>query len=132
MKIKSAIILVASVAFLADFFLGCNRTKETMSKLWMHDHLYWNHVHSSQELERVVLILIQFREGNSTNGVTMLEKCLDGSLMAAASSDADLKDRKGSVPTYIQEAHDYRVKYPWTNSVPEVNAKIRGILSLAK
>ena len=132
MKTKLAIILMASVAFVAGYFLGCNRTKESMSKLWVRDYLYWNHVHSSQELDRVVLILTQFREGNSVNGVTMLEKCLDGSLLAAAGSDDDLKNKKDWVPTYIQEAHDYRVKYPWTNSVPEVDAKVRKILSLAK
>lgn len=98
----------------------------------MRNYVFWHNVYSSQELERVVLILTQFREGNSTNGLTMLEKCLDGSLMAAAGGDADLIDRKDSVPTYIQESHDYRVKYPWTNSVPEVDAKIREILSRAK
>ena len=98
----------------------------------MRNYLFWHRVYSSQELDRVVLILTQFREGNPTNGVTMLEKCLDGSLMAAAACDADLKDRMDSVPLYIQEAHNYRAKYPWTNSVPEVDVKVRRILSRAK
>jgi hypothetical protein len=112
MKIKLVIILVVSVAFVAGYFLGYNRTKESMSKLWLRDYLYWNRVHSSQELDRVVLILTQFRKGNSADGVTMLEKCLDGSLMTVAGCDEALKDSEDGLPTYIQEAHDYRVKYP--------------------
>ena len=97
----------------------------------MRNYLFWHRVHSAQELDRAVLILTQFREGNSTNGITMLEKCLDGSLIGTSSIDAELNDRTNFVPTYIQEAHDYRAKYPWTNSVPEVDAKVRKILSRA-
>ena len=98
----------------------------------IHNYLFWHRVYSSQELDRAVLILTQFREGNSTNGITMLEKCLDGSLISAAASDADLKDTTNGVSAYIQEAHDYRAKYPWTNSVPEIDVKVRRILSGAK
>jgi aspartyl/asparaginyl beta-hydroxylase (cupin superfamily) len=132
MKTKLAIILVACATFVAGYFLGCDQTKKSMRQSMMRNYLFWHRVYSSQELDRVVLILTQFREGNPTNGVTMLKKCLDGSLMAAAASDADLKDATDSISTYIQEAHDYRVKYPWTNSVPEVDVKVRKILSLAK
>ena len=98
----------------------------------MRNYLFWHRAYSSQELNRVVLILTQFREGDSTNGVTMLEKCLDGSLIGTAGVDAELNDRTNGVPTYIQEAHDYRAKYPWTNSVPEIDAKVRKILSRAQ
>src|SRR5580692_6666061 len=115
MKTKLVIILVVSIAFVTGYFLGCNQTKESMSKSWQRGYLFWHRIYSSQELERVVLILTQFREGNSTNGVTMLEKCLDGSLIGTASIDAELNDRTNGIPTYIQEAHDYRAKYPWTN-----------------
>jgi aspartyl/asparaginyl beta-hydroxylase (cupin superfamily) len=132
MKTKLAIVLVISAAFVAGYFLGCDQTKKSMRQSIMRNHLFWHRVYSSHELDRVVLILTQFREGNPTNGVTMLEKCLDGSLIAAAASDADLKDSTGGIPTYIQEAHEYRAKYPWTNSVPEVDAKVRKILSRAK
>jgi hypothetical protein len=131
MKTKLAIVLVIFAAFVAGYFLGCDQTKKSMRQSMMRSHLFWHRVYSSQELDRVVLILTQFREGNPTNGVTMLEKCLDGSLIAAA-SDADLKDATGGIPTYVQEAHDYRAKYPWTNSVPEVDVKVRRILSSAK
>lgn len=132
MKIKLIIVLVVSLAFVGGFFLGCHRTKELMSKSWMHSYLYWHHVDHAQELDRVVLILTRFREGKSVDGMEMLEKCLDGSLLATAASDECFKNRQNGIPTYIQEAHDYRAKFPWTNSVPGVYAKVQSILSLAK
>ncbi|MGB7748678.1 MAG: hypothetical protein WBN75_15490 [Verrucomicrobiia bacterium] len=76
--------------------------------------------------------MTQFREGKSVEGMEMLEKCLDGSLLATVVSDEDFKNLQNGIPTYIQEAHDYRAKYPWTNSVPGVYAKVQRILSLAK
>jgi len=132
MKTKLAIILVVSAALVAGYFLGCHQTKKSMRQSMMRNYLFWHRAYSSQELDRVVLILTQFREGDSTNGVTMLEKCLDGSLIGTAGVDAELNDRTNGVPTYIQEAHDYRAKYPWTNSVPEIDAKVRKILSRAQ
>jgi hypothetical protein len=132
MKMKLIIVLVVSLAFVGGYFLGCNQTKETMSKSWMHSYLYWHHIDHAQELDRVVLILTQFREGKSVDGMEMLEKSLDGSLLATAGSDEDFKNGQNGIPTYIQEAHDYRVKFPWTNSVPGVYVKVQGILSLAK
>ena len=128
MKTKLAIILVVSIAFVTGYFLGCNQTKESMSKSWLRGYLFCCRTFSSQELERTILILTQFREGNSTNGISMLEKCLDGSLLVTASIDAELNDRTNGVPTYIQEARDYRAKNPWTNS----NAKVQAILSREK
>ena len=87
---------------------------------------------SSQELERTIKILAQFREGNSTEGLTSLEKCLDGSLLLANGSDRNLNYGMNWVPTYIQNAADYRKKYPWTNSTPKISEKVQAILTRAK
>ena len=84
MKMKLIIVLVVSLAFVGGYFLGCNQTKERKSKSWMHSYLYWHHIDHAQELDRVVLILTQFREGKSVDGMEMLEKSLDGSLLATA------------------------------------------------
>ena len=132
MKTKLTIILAVSAAFFAGYLLGCDRTKNSMSTRWKRDYLHWNRAFHAQELNRIILILTEFREGNPTNGIAMLEKSLDSSLITTAACDADLNDRTNLVPTFFQEAYEYRKKYPWTNSVPDLAAKVQKILSLAK
>ena len=94
MKTKLAIIVMVSFAFVAGYFLGCNQTKKSIGETSLDYHLFLKHGCYAQELDRVVLILTKFREGKPDEGVTLLEKCLDGSLLAAAGSDADLKARR--------------------------------------
>jgi hypothetical protein len=132
MKSKTAIGLVFIAALVTGYFLGRYQAERTWSQIGLHLVADTFHRCTAQEVSRNVQILTFIREGHQNDGLNALEKCLDGSLMAAAGSDDDLKNTKDWVPTYIQEAHDYRVKYPWTNSIPELDAKVRGILSPAK
>ena len=132
MKSKTAIGLVFMAVLVTGYFLGRYQAERTWSQIGLHLVADTFHRCTSQETSRDVKILTLIREGHQNDGLNALEKCLDGSLMAAAGSDDDLKIKKDWVPTYVQEAHDYRAKYPWTNSVPELDAKVRGILSLAK
>jgi hypothetical protein len=130
MKTKITLALVASIIFIAGYFLGCNQTKHSMRESWMNNFLFWRRVDSDHVIEATVSILTQFREGDSTNGLVMLEKVLDGNIMESSAIDVDLKETNG-VSMYLREAHDYRAKYPWTNSITNVAIKVQNILSRA-
>jgi hypothetical protein len=132
MKITMVVLLVTSTAFVGGYFLGRHQSRQSASPSWTHEYLYRQRFFHSQEIERVILVLNQFREGNPTNGTSLLERWLDGSLMAAAGCDTELNDRTNGIPTYIQEVQAYRTNYPWTNPVPELDVKVRKILSRAQ
>lgn len=131
-KTKLTLIVVFAAAFAAGYFLGCNQTKEAMSQSWKRSYLHQMRANCDSELQRTILILTAFRESNPSNGVVMLESRLDGNLLTAAGCDVELQANFSGTPSYIQVAHDYRAKYPWTNPVSEIDAKVRKILSTAK
>ena len=122
---------VVSLAFAAGYFLGGSQAKESLAKSLMTAHLDQTHRDHTQELGLIVLILTQFREGKTADGTDMLEKWLDGSLLVAVSSGKALNNSQDATPGFVQEVRDYRVKFPWTNSTPEIHAKVEKILSLA-
>ncbi len=84
---------------------------------------------SSQELQSVVLVLNQLRNNNQAEGEMLLEKWLDGSLLLANSCDRALNDGTNSFFEFAQNAYVYRKKYPWTNSVPTISAKVQTVFS---
>ena len=132
MKRTLILVLVVSLAFAAGYFLGRSRAKESLAKSLMTAHLAQTYSDHAQELGNIVLILTQFRESKTADGTEMLEKWLDGSLLVAVSSGKDLNNSQDSTPGFVQEVRDYRVRFPWTNSTPEIHAKVEKILSLAK
>lgn len=132
MKRTLILALVVSLAFASGYFLGRSRTKESLAKSLVTAHLGQTYIDHTQELGLIVLILTQFREGKTADGTEMLEKWLDGSLLVAVSSGKDLNNSQDWIPSFVQEVHDYREKFPWTNSVPEIHTKVQKILSFAK
>jgi hypothetical protein len=128
MKMKILIALIVLAALLAGFFIGRHQATQIYQQKALS--LIQDTVHRCawQEGSCDLIVLKYFREGHQTEGLDALEKCLDGSLIAAYSTE---QTKKGFVPTLVQDAHDYRAKQPWTNSAPEIDAKIKNILSRA-
>jgi len=132
MKTTLILVLMVSLGFAAGYFLGSGRSRESLAKSLVVAHLAQTNSDHAQELDLIVLILTQFREGKTADGTEMLEKWLDGSLLVAVSSGKDLNYSQDWIPSFVQEVRDYREKFPWTNSVPKIHAKVQKILSLAK
>jgi hypothetical protein len=135
MKSKTAIGLVFIVTLVTGYFLGRYQAERTWSQIGSHLVADTFHRSSSHEASRDVEILTFIRKGHQNDGLNALEKCLDEALIGAGvygQESSAQSNGNGVVPSFVQEAHDYRLKYPWTNSVPELDAKVRGILSLAK
>jgi hypothetical protein len=135
MKSKTAIGLVFIAALVTGYFLGRYQAERTWSQIALRLVAGTFHRCTSQEASRDVEILTFIREGHQNDGLNALEKCLDGALIGAGVNGQESSAQpngKGAVPSLVQEVHDYRLKYPWTNSVPELDTKVREILSLAK
>jgi hypothetical protein len=131
MKTKIALVLTALIIFVAGYFIGRNRTEQLMRQSSMRSYLFARRADGDQMIGALAIVLTQFREGNSTNGLAMLEKVLDGNIRMVSAIDIDLKETNG-VSMYLQAAHDYRAKYPWTNDIPSVVTNVQNILSRAK
>jgi hypothetical protein len=135
MKSKTAIGIVFIAALVTGYFLGRYQAERTWSQIGLHLIADTFHRCSSHEASRDVQILTFIREGHQIDGLNALEECLDGALIGAGfngQGSSAQPNGKSAVPSFVQEAHDYCLKYPWTNSVPELDVKVRGILSLAK
>ncbi len=103
-----------------------------MSEHWKRDYLYRNRAFHVQQLNQIIPVLSELRKSNLTTSVEMLEDSLDHNLITAAACGADLRDQTDSVPNFVRDVSEYREKYPWTNSVPDIDRKVNKILSAAK
>jgi len=71
---------------------------------------------------------LYLKEGKETNAFDVLELKLDDSLLTlshAKELTPEMREARGV-------AQEYRTKYPWTSSAPELKSRIDQVLLLAK
>lgn len=129
MKTIGISFIVGLLAFAAGLYFGYERSRQAQQEASKRFYLRQSFAASSLEVQLLATTLSEFRINDPTEGMTMLEKWLDGSLLKAVACDRDLNNGTNSGFGFIQIAYEYRKKYPWTNSTPEISSKVQAVFS---
>jgi hypothetical protein len=130
MKSKTIFLLAVIAALVAGFFLGRYQGGRSVSKFVEHDIINKG---AAVDAQHQVRVLTYLKEGKETYAFRILEQSLDSSLLELAyCADLPPEQRDDFAVQAIRVAREYRMRYPWTGSVPELKDKIEGVLSLVK
>jgi len=130
MKSKALFVGAVVAALLAGFFLGRYQGGRSVSKFVEHSII---HQGAAVDAQQQVRILTYLKEGMQTNAFDVLELRLNHSLLELAYCvELPPEERDDFAVRAVRVARDYRTKYPWSGTSPELKPTIERVLSSVK
>jgi hypothetical protein len=125
MKSKVLILFTVLAALTTGFFVGRFQGGRSVSKYTERYIIIAGAVVDAQQAVRALTYL---KEGKETFAFQLLEMKLDHSLLTLGDAQELTPDDLKA----IRVAREYRSKYPYSGSAPELKDRIAEVLSLAK
>jgi hypothetical protein len=125
MKTLFIFVLVAGLS--AGFFIGRYQTGRAWRRYAEHHFI---HLKAANDTDGYVRVLTYLKEGKQTNALDVLEILLNSSLSSLDSYEGiPPEGRDEFALRAIEVAREYRARYPWAGSSPEVNDRVKQILA---
>src|ERR1017187_6763956 len=108
MKTKITIIVSLIVSLAVGFLAGKFQASSSWSQLYAHN-VYQR---AAGDAAFFATVLTDLRGGRQDDGLNMLERSLDGSLLSVAPDHIPAAERTKPIESEILQAQAYRPKYP--------------------
>jgi hypothetical protein len=125
MKSKVLVVLALIVGLTIGFFVGRFQGGQAVSSFVESSII---NAGAAVDAQQAVRALTWLKEGKTTNGFDVLELRLDHSLLTLSHAKELTPDMRDA----IRIAREYRTKYPWNGTTPELKSQIEQVLSVAK
>ncbi len=125
MKSKFLILLALLAGLTIGFLVGRFQGGQAVSSFVERSII---NAGAAVDAEQAVRALTWLKEGKTTNGFDVLELKLNSSLLTLSHA----KELTPAMHDAIRIAREYRTKYPWNGTPPELKSRIEQVLSVAK
>lgn len=123
MKVKITLIIAVTISLLVGFVAG----KLQASFPWREHLASYTFQRDAYSTSCYTQVLTLWRNGHEDDARNALERSLDLSL----SSLQNIPERaaSGDIRDAILQARDYRAKYPWDKTPPELKTRIQKVFA---